>query len=105
MAQPEQAFSLHIRCAIAEFAALQTPANFDRMDLAISMTYDAWVKLLKSVDLAVACRNEKPFESTLQQALRDGGVKVVKGTPEQVQSFFCDYFDPPLTTFQALTLR
>ncbi len=105
VAEPEQAFSLHIRCAIAEFAALQTPANFDRMDLALSMTYDAWVTLLKSVDASVACRTEKPFESALQKALQEGGVKVVKGTPAEVQAFFRDYFDPPLTTFQALTLR
>jgi hypothetical protein len=29
----------------------------------------------------------------------------VKGTPGEVQAFFRDSFDPPLTTFQALTLR
>ena len=57
------------------------------------------------MDAAVACRAKEPFQQALQQALANGGVKVLKGTPEQVASFFRDYFDPPQTTFQALTLR
>ncbi len=111
VAQPDQAFALHIRCAIAELDVLQPPVTadkvdaFEHVDLAISMTYDAWVSLLRSVDAAVACRAKEPFQQALQQALASGGVKVLKGTPEQVASFFRDDFDPPQTTFQALTLR
>jgi alkyl sulfatase BDS1-like metallo-beta-lactamase superfamily hydrolase len=111
VAQPDQAFALHVRCAIAEFDVLQAPvtadkaAAFESVDLAISLTYDAWVGLLKSVDAAVACREVGPFQKALQQALASGGVKVLKGTPAAVQSFFRDDFDPPQTTFQALTLR
>jgi alkyl sulfatase BDS1-like metallo-beta-lactamase superfamily hydrolase len=111
VAQPDQAFALHVRCAIAEFDVLQPPVTggkvdaFEHVDLGISMTYDAWVSLLRSVDAAVACRAKEPFQQALQQALASGGVKVLKGTPEQVASFFRDYFDPPQTTFQALTLR
>ena len=111
VAHPDQAFALHIRCAIAEFEALETPVTPDKLDafkhvdLGISLTYDAWVGLLKSVDLSVACRDKEPFQKALQKALASGGVKVLKGTPEQVQSFFRDYFDPPQETFQALTLR
>jgi hypothetical protein len=46
---------------------------------------------------------EDPFQKVLAQSLVDGGVKVLKGSPEQ--SFFHDYFDPPQATFQALALR
>jgi alkyl sulfatase BDS1-like metallo-beta-lactamase superfamily hydrolase len=111
VAHPDQAFALHIRCAIAEFDALQAPvtadktAAFEHVDLAISLTYDAWVGLIKATDAAVACRDQDPFEKALEKALAAGGLKVLKGTPAQVQSFFRDYFDPPQTTFQALTLR
>jgi hypothetical protein len=69
------------------------------------MTYTGWTKLLQSVDLGVACRTEQPFQSALRTALQNGDVKILKGSPEQVQAFFRDYFDPPQTTFQALTLR
>jgi len=111
VAQPDQAFALHVRCAIAEFDVLQMPVTADKLDafahvdLGISMTYDAWVGLLKSMDASVACRDKEPFQKALQEALASGGVKVLKGSPEQVASFFRDYFDPPQATFQALTLR
>jgi hypothetical protein len=111
VAEPDQAFALHVRCAVAEFGVLQAPVTggkvdaFEHVDLGISMTYDAWVSLLRSMDAAVACRVKEPFQQALQQALASGGVKVLKGTPDQVASFFRDYFDPPQTTFQALTLR
>jgi alkyl sulfatase BDS1-like metallo-beta-lactamase superfamily hydrolase len=111
VAQPDQAFALHIRCAIAEFDALQAPVTadkadaFEHVDLGISLTYDAWVALVKSVNASVACREKEPFEKALQKALESGGVKVLKGSPQQVASFFHDYFDPPQETFQALTLR
>jgi hypothetical protein len=111
VSQPDQAFALHVRCAIAEFDVLQAPVTadkldtFEHVDLGISMTYDAWVALLKSVDASVACRDKEPFQKALQAALTSGGVKVLKGSPEQVASFFREYFDPPQTTFQALTLR
>jgi alkyl sulfatase BDS1-like metallo-beta-lactamase superfamily hydrolase len=111
VAQPDQAFALHIRCAIAEFLALQTPVTTDKLgafaqiDLGISMSYDAWVSLLKSENVAVACGEKEPFQTALHKSIADGGVKILKGTPDQVESFFRDYFDPPQTTFQALTLR
>ncbi len=105
VSEPDQAFALNVRCAIAEFSILPAPASFGALDLAISMTYDSWVTLLKSVDASVACRTEEPFQKALQKSLADGGVKVLKGSPAEVQSFFRDYFDPPQTTFQALTLR
>jgi hypothetical protein len=111
VAQPDQAFALHIRCAIAEFETLEPPVTgakaeaFERVDLAVSLTYTAWSDLLKSVAASVACRTEDPFQKVLAKALADGGVKVLKGSPQQVQSFFRDYFDPPQATFQALTLR
>lgn len=111
VAQPDQVFALHIRCAIAEFDALQAPVTadkvgaFEHVDLGISLTYDAWAALVKSMDKAVACRDKEPFLTALRQALKDGGVKVRKGTPQQVESFFVDNFDPPQETFQALTLR
>ncbi len=111
VAQSDQAFALHIRCAIAEFDVLQAPVTadkvdaFEHVDLGISLTYDAWVTLLKSMDAAVACGDKEPFLNALRGALKSGGVKVLKGAPEQVESFFRDYFDPPQTTFQALTLR
>jgi alkyl sulfatase BDS1-like metallo-beta-lactamase superfamily hydrolase len=111
VAQPDQAFALHIRCAIAEFVTLQAPVTadkldaFEHVDLGISLTYDAWVSLLKSMNVAVACRDKEPFQKALHAALASGGVKVLKGSPQQVESFFRDYFDPPQATFQALTLR
>lgn len=111
VAQPDQAFALHIRCAIAEFDVLQAPVTadkvdaFEKVDLGISLTYDAWVGLVRSVDAAVACRDKEPFLTALRGALKSGGVKVLKGTPQQVESFFVENFDPPQTTFQALTLR
>jgi hypothetical protein len=111
VSQPDQAFALHIRCAIAEFAVLQAPvtadkaAAFEHVDLGISLTHDAWVSLIQSMDAAVACRDKEPFLSALRKALASGGVKVLKGTPEQVESFFVESFDPPQATFQALTLR
>ena len=111
VSQPDQAFALHIRCAIAEFDVLQAPVTadkldaFEHVDLGISLTYDAWVRLVKSVDAAVACRDKEPFLTALRDALKSGGVKVLKGAPEQVESFFVDNFDPPQEAFQALTLR
>jgi hypothetical protein len=105
VAQPDQAFALHVRCAIAEFETLQPSSTFEHVDLAVSITYPAWSSLLKSVAASVACGTEDPFQKVLAQSLADGGVKVLKGSPEQVQSFFRDYFDPPQATFQALTLR
>jgi len=111
VAQPDQAFALHVRCAIAEFETLQPPITkekidtFESVDLAVSITYPAWSSLLKSVAASVACQTEDPFQKILAQSLADGGVKVLKGSPERVQSFFRDYFDPPQATFQALTLR
>jgi len=55
--------------------------------------------------LALADRPVCPTQKILAQSLADGGVKVLKGSPEQVQGFFRDYFDPPQAIFQALTLR
>jgi alkyl sulfatase BDS1-like metallo-beta-lactamase superfamily hydrolase len=111
VAVPDQAFALHVRCAIAEFAALQPPVTADKLDafahvdLGISLTYDGWVGLVKAANAAVACGEKEPFEKALQKAIESGGVKVLKGTQQQVASFFRDYFDPPQETFQALTLR
>ena len=105
VADPDQAYSLHVRCAIAEFAELPAPIDASKLDLAVSMTWQSWSDLLKSVDAAVACREKEPFLSALGKAIQDGGVKVLKGTPGQVEAFFRDYFDPPQATFQRLTLR
>jgi len=110
VAVADQAFALHIRCAIAEFDTLQPPviANkldaFEHVDLAISITYPAWTSLLSSEAASVACGTPEPFQNALQQALANGGVKVLKGTNQDIESFFGN-FDPPQTTFQALTLR
>jgi alkyl sulfatase BDS1-like metallo-beta-lactamase superfamily hydrolase len=110
VANPDQAFALHIRCAIAEFEELQTPTAakvdaFEHVDAAISMTYKAWVDLVTSTAASVACGEKDPLVKALQQGLTNGGIKILKGTPDQVQGFFRDYFDPPQETFQALTLR
>ena len=111
VAQPDQAFALHIRCAIAEFDVLQAPVTadkldaFEHVDLGISLTYDAWVTLIKSMNAAVACGDKEPFLKAFQKVVASGGVKVLKGNQQQVESFFRDYFDPPQMTFQALTLR
>lgn len=105
VANADQAYSLHIRCAVAELAELPSPIDAAKLDLAISMTYSSWAGLLNAVDKAVACRAKEPFLTALAAAIQEGGVKVLKGTPEQVQAFFRDYFDPPQTTFQRLTLR
>ena len=110
VAQPDQAFALHIRCAIAEFDELQPPVTpgkldaFADVDLAISITYKAWSGLLNTTAGAVACRNEDAFKKALQIALANGGVKVLKGTNQEVETFF-GYFDPPQLTFQTMTLR
>jgi Alkyl sulfatase dimerisation len=111
VAVADQAYALHIRCAIAEFDELQPPVTadkldaFEHVDLGISLTYDAWVTLTKSMNASIACGDKEPFLKALREALNSGGVKVLKGTPQQVESFFVDNFDPPQTTFQALTLR
>ncbi|HEY4595310.1 MAG TPA: alkyl sulfatase dimerization domain-containing protein [Thermoanaerobaculia bacterium] len=111
VAVADQAYALHIRCAIAEFDELQPPVTkdkldaFEHVDLGISLEYDAWVTLIKSMNAAVACAEKEPFLKALREALKSGGVKVLKGTPQQVESFFVENFDPPQATFQALTLR
>jgi|GEM_PF-545432 len=110
VAQPDQFFALHIRCAIAEFNALQPPVTankldaFEHVDLAISINYSTWASLLKNTAASVACATKEPFLNALKQALASGGLKVLKGTNEDVEAFFAN-FDPPQTTFQALTLR
>ena len=80
-------------------------AAFEHVDLAISITYSAWASLLNSTAASVACGTPEPFQNALQKALEPhGGLKVLKGTNQDITSFF-GYFDPPQTTFQALTLR
>jgi alkyl sulfatase BDS1-like metallo-beta-lactamase superfamily hydrolase len=111
VAVADQAYALHIRCAIAEFDEIQPPVtpdkldSFEHVDLGISLTYDSWVTLLKSMNTSVACHEKDPFLTALRDALKSGGVKVLKGSPQQVESFFVENFDPPQETFQALTLR
>lgn len=110
VAQPSQTFALHVRCAIAELETIEQPVTsaelkaLSHVRLAVSLTYRAWSDLLDATANAVACQEEQPFSTALKRALATGGVKVLKGSPEQVTRFF-DHFDEPQTTFQALTLR
>lgn len=106
-----QAYSLTIRCAIAELGQLESPATeqavldgWQDVDLVLSLTRDAWAGLLEAEAESVACRDQEPFVTALRAAVQDGSVKVIKGKPEEAVAFF-GHFDPPPSVFPALTLR
>lgn len=64
VSQPDQAFALHARCAIAELDVLQAPVTAGKLD---------------AMDASVACLDKEPFQKALQEVLASGGVKMLKG--------------------------
>jgi len=105
-----QGYLLELRRSIAELIeAGSCPPETSQGDA----TCRAWWKkadTILSIDKAaldqlIAAEAENSFDATLERLIRDGKVRVVKGTAAQARTFFKEYFDGPLEAMQPLTVR
>jgi alkyl sulfatase BDS1-like metallo-beta-lactamase superfamily hydrolase len=99
-----EGFTIRIRKAIAEFVETKSHEPTGDTDVAVSMTRAAWGKLLVAEADAINNKNEKIFVDMLKEAIKNGEVKLIKGTDAQLVEFF-SYFDPRMTTMPYLTIR
>jgi alkyl sulfatase BDS1-like metallo-beta-lactamase superfamily hydrolase len=96
----EQGFVLHIRGAIAEF--LETGASrpaVEQADVVIELT-----KAAQDILVEAESNGDGDIVKAILALVQKGQIRLVKGTPEQVRTFF-GYFEPQPTDMPALTLR
>jgi len=94
-----EGYVLNLRGAIAEFIEAGSSEDAVRQaDVAISLPKDVLDQLIK------ADTGETDVQDALAQAIGDKRVRLLKGTPQQVQQFF-SYFDRKPTTIPTLSSR
>jgi alkyl sulfatase BDS1-like metallo-beta-lactamase superfamily hydrolase len=96
----EQGFVLHIRGAIAEF--IETGASrqaAEQADVVIELT-----KAAQDILVQAESEGDGDIAKAILALVQKGQIRLVKGTPEQVRTFF-GYFEPKPTDMPALTLR